>query len=154
MPLNGSGSYTPPSPAFPAVPNTVIYSNDFNTIILDIGQALSAAFYRDGRAPMAGTLHFNGNGADQIATLAAQNSGGTFAGSWNFSGTVTVTTQSPGDNSTKVASTAYVDAAAFTSALPSQAGNNGKGISTDGSVASWKKYVGNDMQLYHNFGGF
>ncbi len=47
MPLNGSGSYIPPAPEFPAIPNTIIYASDFNQIILDIASALSLAIFRD-----------------------------------------------------------------------------------------------------------
>lgn len=50
MPLNGSGSYVPPAPEFPAIPNTIIYAADFNQIILDIASALSLAIFRDGQA--------------------------------------------------------------------------------------------------------
>lgn len=52
-----------------------------------------------------------------------------------------VATQSTADSSTKAASTALVDAkiaaAVFSSSLPSQTGNAGKYITTDGTTASW-----------------
>ena len=50
MPLDGSGFYSLPTPAFPAVPNTLIASADFNTVLNDIAQALSNCLYRDGQA--------------------------------------------------------------------------------------------------------
>lgn len=53
-----------------------------------------------------------------------------------------VTTQASTDNSTKAASTAFVStavaAAAFAATLPSQSGNGGKVIRTDGATASWQ----------------
>lgn len=49
MPLNGSGTYTPPAPEFPAIANTLIKSADFNAIINDIAAALSQAIFRDGQ---------------------------------------------------------------------------------------------------------
>lgn len=53
-----------------------------------------------------------------------------------------VTTQASTDNSTKAASTAFVStavaAAAFAATLPSQSGNGGKTIYTDGATASWQ----------------
>lgn len=60
----------------------------------------------------------------------------------NFTGsTITVPTQAPGDNSTKAASTEFATAAiaaqAFSTALPSQTGNAGKTITTNGTTASW-----------------
>lgn len=50
MSLDGNGSYSPPAPQFPAIPNTIIYADDFNQIILDIATALSTAIFRDGQA--------------------------------------------------------------------------------------------------------
>lgn len=50
MSLDGNGTYSPPVPQFPAIPNTIIYADDFNQIILDIAMALSTAIFRDGQA--------------------------------------------------------------------------------------------------------
>lgn len=69
--------------------------------------------------------------------------GQTWTGTHDYTGaTITVLTQSPGDNSTKAASTAFVIAQAFSTALPSQAGNAGKYITTNGSTASWQTVSG------------
>jgi len=54
MSLDGNGTYQPPAPQFPAIPNTVIYADDFNQIILDIATALSTAIFRDGQAAFTG----------------------------------------------------------------------------------------------------
>lgn len=54
-----------------------------------------------------------------------------------FSGAVTGTTATAGDNSTKFATTAYVQTTAFSSALPDQTGNSGKFVTTNGTAASW-----------------
>lgn len=48
----------------------------------------------------------------------------------------TGTTQSPGDASTKVATDSYVDAAVLV-AVPSQTGNSGKFLTTNGTATSW-----------------
>ena len=56
MPLDGSGVYTPPSPEFPAIPNTTILASDFNAIVEDLATALSLAIYKDGQASMAADL--------------------------------------------------------------------------------------------------
>lgn len=57
-----------------------------------------------------------------------------------------VSTQVSTDNSTKAASTAFVStavaAAAFAATLPSQSGNGGKYIYTDGATASWTSLGG------------
>lgn len=46
-------------------------------------------------------------------------------------------TPSLGDSSNKLATTGFVVNTAFTGQLPGQTGNNGKFLTTDGSVASW-----------------
>ena len=48
-----------------------------------------------------------------------------------------VATPALGDSSTKLATTAFVAGTAFSSALPAQAGNTGKFITTNGVAASW-----------------
>lgn len=74
--------------------------------------------------------------------------GQAWTGTHNFTGaTVTVPTASPGDNSTKAASTAFATALAFSAALPSQTGNAGKVITTDGSNASWTDSLNGNFGL-------
>ena len=50
---------------------------------------------------------------------------------------VSVPTMTPADNTTNAASTAFVQATAFATALPSQTGNGGKFVTTNGVTASW-----------------
>lgn len=152
MPLNGSGVYQPPAPQYPAIPNTTIYAGDFNTIINDIANALSQAVFRDGQAPLTASLNANGFGMTGIGTLAGQTAGmglmnvasisalaagGALTGQWAFDTTPTAPTQAPGTNNLTLATTAYVVAQAFSTALPGQSGNAGKFITTDGTNASW-----------------
>ena len=54
-----------------------------------------------------------------------------------FTGTPTAPTASTGTNTTQVATTAFVQQAAFNDTLPSQTGNAGKYVTTDGTNASW-----------------
>lgn len=65
----------------------------------------------------------------------------TWTGTHTFSGACVVPTMTAGDNSTNAASTAFtsaaIAAAAFSSALPSQSGNSGKFVTTNGTTASW-----------------
>lgn|SRR5574343_130992 len=65
-----------------------------------------------------------------------------------------LTTPTLGDSSTKIATTAFVAATAFSSALPAQLGSGGKFLTTDGSTASWSPVVGNNFYLHINCGGF
>lgn len=50
-----------------------------------------------------------------------------------------LTTPDLGDNSTKIATTAFVAAAAFSASLPGQTGQGGNFLTTNGTVASWKQ---------------
>ena len=54
-----------------------------------------------------------------------------------FTGTPTAPTASTGTNTTQLATTAFVQQAAFNDTLPSQTGNAGKYVTTDGTNASW-----------------
>jgi len=90
MPLNGSGVYTPPSPAYPAIPNTTILASDFNTIIADLATALSLAIYKDGQASMAANLNMatfkvtnlgNGSNDADVVNYAQVFKNPTFTGS-------------------------------------------------------------------------
>lgn len=82
-----------------------------------------------------------GQGDDHIrllkSTILYTFAGATSTGVTNFNVYTQVTT----DNSTLAASTAFVSAAiaaaSFSASLPSQTGNSGKYITTDGVTASW-----------------
>lgn len=67
-----------------------------------------------------------------------------------FTGTPAAPTAAPGTNTTQLATTAFVTAAAFSSSLPSQTGNAGKWITTDGSTASWAALTGLPSQTSNN----
>ncbi len=58
-----------------------------------------------------------------------------------FTGTPLAPTAANGTNTTQLATTAFVQAAAFASVLPSQTGNAGKFVTTDGTTASWADAV-------------
>jgi hypothetical protein len=60
-----------------------------------------------------------------------------FANSPALTGVPTVPTATPGTNTTQIASTAFVTAAAFAATLPLQTGNADRFITTDGTSASW-----------------
>lgn len=54
-----------------------------------------------------------------------------------LTGTPTAPTAAGGDNSTQIATTAFVTNAAFSTVLPSQVGNSGNLLTTDGMNPSW-----------------
>lgn len=58
-----------------------------------------------------------------------------------LTGIPTAPTAANGTNTTQLATTAFVQAAAFASVLPSQTGNAGKFVTTDGTTASWADAV-------------
>lgn len=58
-----------------------------------------------------------------------------------LTGTPTAPTATTGTSSAQLATTAFVGATAFNAALPSQTGNNGKFVTTDGSNASWAEVL-------------
>ena len=82
-----------------------------------------------------------GKGDDHIrlikSTLLYTFAGAASTGVTGFN----VATQAPGNNTTLAASTAFtsaaIAAAAFSTVLPSQSGNSGKYITTNGTTASW-----------------
>lgn len=77
----------------------------------------------------------------QLAGKADIN-GESYTGTHDFTGaTVQVATQPAGTSDTTPASTAFVAATAFSSALPAQAGNAGKLLTTDGTNASWQLFT-------------
>lgn len=68
----------------------------------------------------------------------ATKAGDTYTGTHNFlSADLAVKTQPGGTANNAPASTAFVAAAALSTALPGQTGNAGKFVTTDGSNASW-----------------
>lgn len=54
-----------------------------------------------------------------------------------FTGTPAAPTAAAGTATTQIATTAFVSSTAFSAALPSQTGNSGKFVTTDGTNASW-----------------
>lgn len=69
MPLDGNGNHNPPSPENPVRAGTLIKSDDFNTTIDDISDALSTAIYRDGQAAMEADLNMGHNSLVQVKAI-------------------------------------------------------------------------------------
>ncbi|MFO1151005.1 MAG: tail fiber domain-containing protein [Alsobacter sp.] len=70
--------------------------------------------------------------ANSAATLAPLDSPA-------LTGAPTAPTQTAGNNSTRLATTAFVQAAVQAGALPSQTGNGNKALFTNGTTASWQQ---------------
>ena len=69
MPLNGYGGFNPPSPENPVRAGTLIKSDDFNSTIDDISDALSTAFYKDGQTAMEADLNMGHNNIVQVKSV-------------------------------------------------------------------------------------
>lgn len=68
--------------------------------------------------------------------------GQTWSGTHDYTaGTLRAATLAAGTATTQVATTAHVASVAFNSALPGQAGNAGKVVTTDGTNASWTNTI-------------
>lgn len=68
MPLDGSGNYALPTPAYPAVSGELISSSRYNEVLADIRTVLSKAFYRDGQAEATADWNLN---SKRLTNLAA-----------------------------------------------------------------------------------
>jgi hypothetical protein len=115
----------------------------------------SAFLGKTGNQTLTGNLAITGSVTGTTGTFSGPVTGttGTFSGSvtgttgtfsgpvtgttGTFSGPVTGTTEAAGDSSTKFATTAFAVGLAFSASLPSQTGNAGKFVTTDGTNASW-----------------
>ena len=89
----------------------------------------------------------------QIAAKGAIT-GQAWTGAHDFTGaTPTVPTATPGDSSSKAASTAFVVGTAFSAALPGQAGSAGRYLTTDGTSASWASLEIDALSITYNGNG-
>jgi len=78
--------------------------------------------------------------SSQLAAAISDDTGSgslVFANSPAFAGTPTAPTAALGTNTTQLATTEFVQTAAFNNALPGQLGNQFKFVTTDGTSASW-----------------
>lgn len=134
-------------------------------VMLEFARLESPAFITLPTAPTAAV----GTNTTLLATTAftvaeivsrsaafAQLAGGTYTGAHNYTAaSVSFVTQSPGTSNTTPATTGFVAAASLAAAgIPTQTGNAGKVLGTDGLTASWSGVPGNDLYLATNYGGF
>jgi hypothetical protein len=78
-------------------------------------------------------------------------SGQVWTGTHNFTGsTITVPTATVGDNSTKAASTAFVNTVAFSAAVPVVPSDAGKLLTNDGVSPSWSDTLAGSINFFGN----
>lgn len=155
MAYNGAGVFSLVA-GNPTVTGTTITSTWANNTLSDIATGLSTCITKDGQTtitaniPMSsfkltglGVATVTGDAlsygqAATVTTLVTSTSYVPSGGTVDLSSAVaTATTQSLGDSSTKLATTAFVAGTAFSSALPAQTGNSGRTLTTNGTTASW-----------------
>jgi hypothetical protein len=138
-----SGTSGGAADAYTLTPSTALAGYTANTAFLFSPAAANAT--------TTPTLNVSGLGAITMVDASGNAlSPGDFAASGIYIGvydgthirvvsiTKTAPTQPAGDSSTKIATTAFVQSAAFNSALPYQSGNAGKIVTTNGTTASWE----------------
>jgi hypothetical protein len=118
----GSGTLTWVAPAASSLSGTVAVANGGT-----------------GATTLTGYLKGNGTSAMTASSTipVSDVSGAAPLASPALTGTPTAPTAASGTNTTQVATTAFVTSALSSSGLPSQSGNNGKFLTTNGSSASW-----------------
>ena len=145
MSRNGSGTYSLPA-GNPVVTGTSISSTWANNTMNDIANALTGSVASDGQTPMTGNLAMGGNKVtglangtnptdavtySQLTGLAPATTGSAVLAG-NGSGGFTNVTLDTGLSYSSGTLSADIDGL-----LPSQTGNAGKVLTTDGSTTSW-----------------
>lgn len=131
MAYDGNGSYSLPTPAYPAIPNEIILAEDRNEIDADMAAALSQVILKTGEGQMLAYLNFGTYGGYNITKFTASADGAELVGVWRGK------TLPIGTADTQLATTAFVAAQAMAAALPGQAGHAGDYLTTDGTNATW-----------------
>lgn len=98
-------------------------------------QTVTGAWTITGNWAITGDLSVSGTLSGPSMTAKANKAGETFTGPHDFTA-ATMTVAAPSAGSNPVTKT-YADGLAFATALPAQAGNAGKYVSTNGTTASW-----------------
>jgi hypothetical protein len=118
MSRNGSGVYTLPA-GNPVVTATTISSTWANNTLTDIANALTGSLSADGQTPLTGNLNANNNKLINLLdpTLAQDAVTLNYLTTQPipFAGNITAPTQTTGNNTTRVATTAFVQSAVINS---------------------------------------
>ena len=114
MSRNGSGVYTLPA-GNPVVSGTTISATWANNTLSDIANSLTGSIAADGQTPITGDLNFGTNKATNLGDPTVAQDAVTLnyltTQPVAFGGNITVPTQTTGNNTTRAASTAFVQTA-------------------------------------------
>lgn len=91
MPLNGSGSASPPGANYPAVANSLATAADRNAIDADIYSCLSSAVFKDGQQTMTADLPLGGFKITGLGDATAQTGAATIKNVVNGTGVYVAT---------------------------------------------------------------
>jgi hypothetical protein len=133
MSYNGSGTFAINSTGQPVVNGTVISASVFNALTADLATGLTTALTKDGQTTPTANIPLGGFKLTGVGAPTASGNALVW-GSDASIGTLTLTTDLSIANGGTGQSTA---ATAINALLPSQTGNNGKILSTDGTVCAW-----------------
>lgn len=110
----------------------VLIQTGFTSVTSDINAVISSVTLKGAISGQAWTGTHDFSAATIILPVQA----------YDFSGAqILVPTASPGDSSTKAASTAFCAALALSAALPAQTGQAGNIVTTDGASGSFKSLI-------------
>lgn len=110
----------------------VLIQTGFTSVTSDINAVISSVTLKGAISGQAWTGTHDFSAATIILPVQA----------YDFSGAqILVPTASPGDSSTKAASTAFCAALALSAALPAQTGQAGNIVTTDGTNGSFKSLI-------------
>ena len=166
MARNGSGFFSLVTNSWnPAINGVSATAADWQALINDVANSITQSVSADGQTQITGVFNY---GANRIANIGAGTNAGdalVFGQSGASLDSLTVSTldvttsvtalgvtQPPGTSNTTLATTAFVAAAAFSAALPSQSGNDGLSVTTDGTTAAWRLSSADALSLF--FMGF
>lgn len=146
MPFNGTGTFNRVySWVTDAANGILVSSSRTDTDTDDIATGLSTCVTRDGQSPWTANLPAGGYKITGLANGASGQDSVTWAQVFTsptfsnptFTGTPIAPTAAAGTDTTQVATTEFVQDVAMTAALPSQSGNAGNIVTTNGTSASW-----------------
>lgn len=145
MARNGSGTYTLPS-GNPVVTGTSISSTWANNTMNDIANALTGSVASDGQTPMTGNLNMGGNKVTGLANGTNPTDAVTYSQLTGLAPATTGSSVLAGNGTGGFTNVSLATGLAYSSGtlsadinglLPSQTGNSGKVLSTNGSTTSW-----------------
>ena len=145
MSRNGSGVYSLPA-GNPVVTGTTITSSWANNTLTDIATALTGSVASDGQTAMTGALNMGTNKITNIANGTAATDAVAYGQLSSFAPATTGSSVLAGNGSGGFTNVTLATGLSYSSGtltadinnlVPSQTGNAGKVLSTNGSVVSW-----------------